>query len=30
LEKTLTDGEVNEIHDKITEKTKQELNAVIR
>lgn len=30
LEKTLTDVEVNAIHDKITEKTKGELNAVIR
>src|SRR3989344_4223363 len=30
LEKTLTDEEVNKIHDKITEKTKQELNAIIR
>lgn len=30
LEKTLTDAEVNVIHDKITEKTKQELNAAIR
>lgn len=30
LEKTLTDEEVNSIHDKITEKTKQELSAVIR
>jgi len=30
LEKTLTNEEVNEIHDKITEKTKKELNAVIR
>ncbi len=30
LEKTLTNEEVNVIHDKITEKTKQELNAVIR
>ncbi len=30
LEKTLTDEEVNVIHDKITEKTKQELHAIIR
>ena len=30
LEKTLTDEEVNKVHDKITEKTKQELNAIIR
>jgi phenylalanyl-tRNA synthetase alpha chain len=30
LEKTLTDEEVNKIHNKISEKTKQELNAVIR
>ena len=30
LEKTLTDEEVNKIHDKITEKTKKELNAIIR
>lgn len=30
LEKTLTDEEVNKIHDKITEKTKQELNAIVR
>jgi len=30
LEKTLTDEEVNKIHDKITEKTRQELKAVIR
>ncbi|OGZ70735.1 MAG: hypothetical protein A3F47_00440 [Candidatus Staskawiczbacteria bacterium RIFCSPHIGHO2_12_FULL_38_11] len=30
LEKTLTNDEVNLIHDKITEKTKQELSAVIR
>ena len=30
LEKTLTDEEVNKIHDKITEKTKQELRAIIR
>ncbi len=30
LEKTLTDGEVNTIHDKITEKTKQEFSAIIR
>ncbi len=30
LEKTLTDAEVNAIHDKITEKTKQELSAIIR
>jgi|SRR3989338_6475193 len=30
LEKTLTDQEVNKIHDKITEKTKQELQVVIR
>lgn len=30
LEKTLTDEEVNKIHDKITEKTKEELNAIIR
>jgi phenylalanyl-tRNA synthetase alpha chain len=30
LEKTLTDEEVNKIHDKITEKTKQEFGAVIR
>ncbi len=30
LEKTLTDGEVGKIHDKITEKTKKELGALIR
>lgn len=30
LEKTLTNEEVNKIHDKITEKTKQELQATIR
>jgi len=30
LEKTLTDAEVNAIHDKITEKTKEEFNAIIR
>ena len=30
LEKTLTDAEVNAIHDKITEKTKEEFGAVIR
>ncbi len=30
LEKTLTDVEVNSIHDKITEKTKEEFEAVIR
>ncbi len=30
LEKTLTNEEVNVIHDKITEKTKGELNAVVR
>ena len=30
LEKTLTDEEVNKIHDKITEKTKEEFGAVIR
>ena len=30
LEKTLTDEEVNKIHDKITEKTKKELGAIIR
>ena len=30
LEKTLTDGQVNKIHDKITEKTKKELSAIIR
>ncbi len=30
LEKTLTDKEVNKIHDKITEKTKEEFNAIIR
>jgi len=30
LEKTLTDDQVNAIHEKIIEKTKQELNAVIR
>ncbi len=30
LEKTLTDIEVNAIHDKITEKTKEEFGAVIR
>ena len=30
LEKTLTDAEVNIIHDKITEKTKSEFNAVVR
>lgn len=30
LEKTLTNEEVNVIHDKITEKTKKELNAVVR
>ncbi len=30
LEKTLTDAEVNKIHDKITEKTKEEFNAIIR
>ncbi len=30
LEKTLTDAEVNTIHDKITEKTKEEFGAIIR
>jgi phenylalanyl-tRNA synthetase beta subunit len=30
LEKTLTDAEVNKIHDKITEKTKSEFNALVR
>ena len=30
LEKTLTDEEVNVIHDKIVEKTKEEFNAIIR
>jgi len=30
LEKTLTDNEVNLIHNKITEKTEKELNAIIR
>ena len=30
LEKTLTDEEVNKIHDKITEKTKQQLSAIVR
>ncbi|MBI1866415.1 MAG: hypothetical protein HY005_00445 [Candidatus Staskawiczbacteria bacterium] len=30
LEKTLTDQEVNKIHDKIIDKTKQELDAIIR
>ncbi len=30
LEKTLTNEEVNQIHDKITERTKKELNATIR
>ncbi|MSU54364.1 MAG: hypothetical protein EXS48_00795 [Candidatus Staskawiczbacteria bacterium] len=30
LEKTLTNEEVNVIHDKITEKTKEEFNAIIR
>ncbi len=30
LEKTLTNEEVNVIHDKIVEKTKQELNAIVR
>ncbi len=30
LEKTLTDAQVNAIHDKITEKTKEEFGAVIR
>lgn len=30
LEKTLTNEEVNVIHDKITEKTKKELNATVR
>ncbi|MBX4200494.1 hypothetical protein KW786_00010 [Candidatus Parcubacteria bacterium] len=30
LEKTLTDDEVNKIHDRITEKTKAEFNAIIR
>ncbi len=30
LEKTLTDAEVNSIHEKITEKTKEEFGAVIR
>lgn len=30
LEKTLTDEEVNKIHDKITEKTREEFGAVIR
>jgi len=30
LERTLTNEEVNKIHEKIVEKTKQELNAVIR
>ena len=30
LEKTLTNEEVNKIHDKITEKTKQELQAIMR
>lgn len=30
LEKTLTDEEVNKIHDKITEKTKEEFSAIIR
>lgn len=30
LEKTLTNEEVNVMHEKITEKTKQELNAIIR
>ena len=30
LEKTLINEEVSKIHEKITEKTKQELNAIIR
>lgn len=30
LERTLTNEEINKVHDKIVEKTKQELNAVVR